>query len=171
MTVEGGTEHTDVGIHWAGGFVSRHEILRPVRRYDQLRDWDRLLGRIVELRAADRTAAEIAEHLNREGFRPPKSRSSFTAPLVRQILARQGLSGPDRGTRASGEVLATDEWWLGDLARALKMPYSTLNHWRVRGWAHCRRLPGVQGRWIIRADEDEMNRLRQLRARLGYLVQ
>lgn len=167
VTVEGGTEQTDVGIHWAGGFVSRHGILRPVRRYDQLRDWNRLLGRIAELRAADRTAAEIAEHLNREGFRPPKCRGSFTALLVRQLLARQGLGGSNRGTRPSGEVLATDEWWLGDLARALKMPYSTLNHWRVRGWTHCRRQPGVQGRWIIWADEDEINRLRQLRARLG----
>ena len=91
----------------------------------------------------------------------------FTPPLVRQLLARRGLSGPDRGTRASGGTLGADEWWLGDLARALKMPYSTLNHWRVRGWTHCRRLPGVQGRWIIWADEDERNRLRQLRARLG----
>ena len=167
VTVQGGTEHTDVGIHWAGGFVSRHEILRPVRRYDRLRDWDRLLGRIVELRAAERTAAEIAEHLNREGFRPPKCRASFTAPLVRQLLARRGLSGSDRGPMASGGVLATDEWWLGDLARALDMPYSTLNQWRTRGWTHCRRLPGVQGRWIIWADEDEIKRLRQLRVRLS----
>ena len=55
VTVQGGTEYTDVRIHWAGGFVSQHEILRPVRRYDQLRDWDRLMGRIAELRAADRT--------------------------------------------------------------------------------------------------------------------
>lgn len=167
VTVRGGTEHTDVGIHWAGGFVSRHEILRPVRRYDQLHDWDRLLGRIVELRAAGRTAAEIAEHLNREGFRPPKCRASFTAPLVRQLLSRRGLSGPDRDTTASGGSLATDEWWLGDLARALKMPYSTLNRWRVRGWTHCRRLPGTQGRWIIWADEDDIDRLNRLRARLG----
>ena len=167
VTVEGGTEHADVGIHWAGGFVSRHEILRPVRRYDQLRDWDRLMGRIVELRAADRTAVEIAEHLNREGFRPPKCRASFTAPLVRQLLSRRGLGGSDRGTLASGGVLATYEWWLGDLARTLKMPYSTMNHWRSRGWTHCRRLPGVQGRWIIWADEDEIKRLYQLRARIG----
>jgi hypothetical protein len=167
VTVEGGTEHTDVGIHWAGGFVSRHEILRPVRRYDQLRDWDRLLGRITELRAAERTAAEIAEHLNREGYRPPKCRGSFTATLVRQLLARRGLSGPERGTKDREGVLGADEWCLGDLAGALTMPYSTLNQWRVRGWTHCRRLPGVQGRWIIWADEDEITRLRQLRALLG----
>jgi hypothetical protein len=67
-------------------------------------------------------------------------------PLVLQLLARRGLSGPDRGTKVSGGVFGTDEWWLGDLAHTLKMPYSTLNHWRVRGWTHCRRLAGVQGR-------------------------
>ena len=39
VAVQGETEWSDVVIHWAGGFVSRHEVRRPVRRLDQLRDF------------------------------------------------------------------------------------------------------------------------------------
>src|SRR5262249_57109130 len=30
------SESVDVTIHWQGGFLSRHEVLRPVRSYEQL---------------------------------------------------------------------------------------------------------------------------------------
>jgi DNA invertase Pin-like site-specific DNA recombinase len=165
VTVQAGTEYADVRIHWSGGFVSQHEVTRPVRRYDQLRDIDRLIGRVVELRAAERASSEIAEHLNREGFRPPKGRATFTAAMVRQLLSRRGLGAPVRGEEAGGEALGPHEWWLGDLAREVRVPYSTLNHWRSRGWLHCRRLPGVQGRGINWADDEELDRVRRLR---GY---
>jgi DNA invertase Pin-like site-specific DNA recombinase len=164
VTVQDKTEYADVRIHWAGGYVSEHEVTRPVRRYDQLRDIDRLMGRIVEMRSAERGASEIAEHLNREGFRPPKGRATFTAAMVRQLLSRRGLSDQDRGRKAAGGSLGPHEWWLGDLARELRVPYSTLNHWRSRGWLHCRRLPGIQGRWIMWADDEELDRVRRLRA-------
>ena len=35
VLVRGNTEHVDVTIHWAGGFASQHEIIRPVGCYDQ----------------------------------------------------------------------------------------------------------------------------------------
>ena len=38
VAVQGETEWVDVAIHWAGGFVSRHEVRRPVSRVEQLRD-------------------------------------------------------------------------------------------------------------------------------------
>src|SRR5262249_10707861 len=39
VVVHGKTEneYVDVTIHWRGGCLSRHEILRPVRSYEQLR--------------------------------------------------------------------------------------------------------------------------------------
>ena len=75
--VQGETEWVDVTIQWAGGFVSRHEVRRPVRRVEQLRDYPALMARVAELHRAGKTSGEVAEALNREGFRPPKRNFSI----------------------------------------------------------------------------------------------
>src|SRR5262249_4821516 len=69
---EGQTEVVAVAIHWAGGFVSHHEIHRPVGRYQRLRDYAQLKERLAELRWQGKTSREIADSLNAEGFRPPR---------------------------------------------------------------------------------------------------
>lgn len=74
------TEFVDATIRWAGGYESQHEIIRAVGTYAQLRDFDELMIRVVELREAGHVAKEIAETLNAEGFYPPKRRGKFTAP-------------------------------------------------------------------------------------------
>ena len=99
VQVQEGTERVDVSIHWVGGFVSRHELLRPVRQYNQMRDFDRLSERVVGLRRAGKTSREIADELNREGFVSPRL-TPFTAAVtrrrwrggwcVRQAYRRQG---------------------------------------------------------------------------------
>ena len=154
------SEFVDVAIHWAGGCESRHEIVRPVATYAQLRDFERLMDRVVELRQAGHTAPEIAEALNTEGFYPPKRRGQFTTPVVHQLLKRRGLIGNER---SHSELLGRHEWWLTDLARELQMSHLKLRDWAVRGWVHSRKTP-VQGYWILWADEDEVQRLRRLLA-------
>src|SRR5262249_48589028 len=47
VAVQGESEWADVVIHWAGGFVSRHEIRRPVRHLEQLRDFPVLMKRVL----------------------------------------------------------------------------------------------------------------------------
>ncbi len=152
------SEFVDVTIHWAGGFESSHEIIRPVATYAQLRDFDLLMSRVVGLRNAGHVASEIAERLNAEGFYPPKRRGKFTAPVVYQLLKRRLLIGRER---SHGELLGTDEWWLTDLARELQMSHLKLRDWAKRGWVHARKTP-VQGYWILWADADEVSRLREL---------
>ncbi len=39
ISIRGTTEVVNVAIHWAGGFVSRHEILRPVGRYNLMSNY------------------------------------------------------------------------------------------------------------------------------------
>src|SRR5262249_9655272 len=51
------SEYVDVVIHWHGGLSSEHEIVRPVQHYEQLRDFDKLMDRIVALRQEGHTAA------------------------------------------------------------------------------------------------------------------
>jgi DNA invertase Pin-like site-specific DNA recombinase len=160
VQVRSESELVDVTIRWAGGYESQHEIVRPVATYAQLSDFGRLLDRVAELRAAGRIAPEIAATLNAEGFHPPKADGKFTTPIIYQLLKRRALMGNER---SHNELLGENEWWLTDLARALKMSHLKLRDWARRGWVHARRTP-LQGRWILWADKDEVGRLRQLLA-------
>lgn len=152
------TEFVDATIRWAGGYESQHEIIRAVGTYAQLRDFDELMIRVVELREAGHVAKEIAETLNAEGFYPPKRRGKFTAPVVYQLLKRRALMGNERD---HNELLGDHEWWLTDLARELQMSHLKLRDWARREWIHSRKTP-VQGRWILWADDEEISRLRKL---------
>jgi DNA invertase Pin-like site-specific DNA recombinase len=154
------SEYVDATIHWVGGFESQHEIIRAVGTYAQLRDFEALINRVMELREAGHTAPEIATHLNAEGFHPPKRCGEFTTPVVHQLLKRRGLIGNER---SHDELLGKNEWWLTDLARELKMSHLKLRDWTVRGWVHGRKTP-VQGYRILWADKDEVRRLRKLLA-------
>jgi DNA invertase Pin-like site-specific DNA recombinase len=154
------SEFVDVTIQWAGGYESQHEIVRPVATYAQLRDFDQLMNRVVELREAGHAAAAIAERLNAEGFYPPKRHGQFTVPVIYQLLKRRALIGNER---SHDELLGDEEWWLTDLARELAMSHLKLRDWANRGWLHSRKTP-VQGRWILWADQDEVERLRELLA-------
>jgi DNA invertase Pin-like site-specific DNA recombinase len=162
VTAPQDTELVDVTIRWAGGFTSHHELVRPVARYDQLHDYPRLMGRILELRDAGWTSGRIAKQLNGEGWRPAKRRLTFNKDIVRQLLSRHGRTGKHTIAR-SGHSLADGEWWFIDLARELAMPQTTLYSWVRRGWVHGRQMPGSRGRWVLWADADELDRLRRLR--------
>lgn len=153
----------DIAVHFAGGFVSHHELRRPVSRWEQLPEWPQLQERLEQLADGRRTAGEIAALLTEEGYRPPKTRTTFNAPMVQALLSRQGLCRK-RPHAPNAEPLDAEEWWLSDLARELGIPAPTLHHWRRRGWMHARQLNGVQGRWIVWADREERDRLCRLRS-------
>jgi DNA invertase Pin-like site-specific DNA recombinase len=162
LTAPADSEAADAAIHWAGGYVSHHQFIRPVARYEQMRDYQRLSQRIIELRDQKLTSAQIAQRLNEEHRRPPKRRATFNAGMIRSILYRRG----EAPTRPTTVVLEADEWWFTDLARVLNLPQPTLYSWMRRGWIQARRIvmPRGQPRWTVWADEDELHRLRQLRA-------
>jgi hypothetical protein len=121
--------------------------------------------RVRELLAQELSIAEITKPLHCEGYRPPKQAGRLGRQAVTELLQRPGLRPVrHRGPRNFGEGgPAEDEWWLADLARELRMPAGTLHGWIRRGWVEARKQES-SGRWIVRADEEEMERLRQLRA-------
>jgi hypothetical protein len=137
VAVQGDSELVDVSVHWAGGFTSQHQVIRPVAKYEQLHNHQELLARAIQLRDQGQTTSQIAVQLNCEGWRP---------------RAKQ-----------AGALLGPHEWWFPDLARQLDMPHPTLYSWLRRGWVHARQLPGAQGRWILWADQEELDRLQRLR--------
>jgi hypothetical protein len=163
VTVRGESERVDVTIHWAGGFDSGHELVRPVQRYQQMADYGRLQNRIDELRKEGQTLAEVAKQLNREGFRPPKRSATFTSSVLTRLLAQRGRTGPRPRVVGEPGVLGEHEWLLTDLARKLEMPPATLQRWVRVGWVHARKLPTPGGHWVIWADAEELDRMTRLR--------
>jgi DNA invertase Pin-like site-specific DNA recombinase len=157
VDVKADSEYVNVTIHWQGGFTSQHEVVRPVASYEQLRDFDKLMDRIVALRHEGHTAAEIAVSLNQEGFIPPKRRGKFYAALVHELLARRGMSNEKK---YAGQ-LGTHEWWLPELAKVIPVSAGKLGDWARRGWVHSRTTPAQHLR-ILWADKQEVKRLRKL---------
>ena len=160
-TVEGVTDRVRVTITWAGGQQTNHEVIRPVGRYNQAADFDRLMARVRQLRAEGLSFAVIADRLNAEGFRPPKAAERFHKNIVSRLARRYTPS--DHSTPPSvRDAPGRDEWFVIDLAKRLGIGKSTLHSWLRQGWVRYRRLPGYRGRCICWADAEELDRLGQL---------
>jgi hypothetical protein len=159
VPVKKDSEYVDVTIYWHGGFTSQHEVVRPVKSYEQLRDFDQLMDRIAAMRHAGHTAAQIADGLNREGFVPPKRCGGIFPELVRQLLKRRGLANE----KTYVDQLGPHEWWLPKLAEEIPVSVDKLADWARRGWLHSRKTP-AQRLWVLWADKSEVKRLRQLAA-------
>jgi DNA invertase Pin-like site-specific DNA recombinase len=163
VNVEGQSDQVEVTLHWAGGWTSHHHLVRPVSRYEQLADYRMLRRRLEALRKEGKSFAQIAEHLNREGFHPPKRTLHFNGSMVARLLGGCGLHGPRPRAMVDTSWLQPHEYWLTDLARRLGIPIATLHKWQRMGWVHSRKVPVAGGRWALWADEDELARLQRLR--------
>jgi DNA invertase Pin-like site-specific DNA recombinase len=86
--VRADSERTDVDIVWRGGMTTSQVIARSVSRYECLSDYRKLVARIGELRESGLTIARVAEQLNKEGYRTPRSGKGYTATSVRKLLSR-----------------------------------------------------------------------------------
>jgi hypothetical protein len=163
VTVVPAGKHVAVRIAWHGGAVQSRTVRRAVSAYRHLADWPQLSAELTSLHARKQTPAEIAEALNRAGFRPPKRAGQFQAGMVRRLLDDLGLR-PRVSRAATAGVLATDERWLHDLATELGLSPHTLRGWRRKGWLHARQVGGRGGAWAVWASPGELRRLRALRA-------
>ena len=162
--VQGRTEVVEVKIHWVGDSVSEHKLVKSVRRYEQLEDYERLVARLRELRDAGGTTHEIAARLQDEGFRMPKRDRRFSAATVRKLLCRTGLTGPRGAARSMAASREPHEWWIQELAGELGVPLGTLRLWCRASWVRAYKRTVAGRRWVIWADADELERLRRLRS-------
>jgi len=164
VTVEGNTDRVEVELRWAGGFTSRHALLRTVQTYEQLSNFAELVAHIEVLRREQGTLSVIAETLNAEGFRPPKRSPRFTAAMLSQFLRERGTrSGHLPRSVTHEDHLQTNESWLADLAVKLQMPIATMHRWQRVDWVTSRKVKAAGNRWAIFADADELDRLTELR--------
>jgi DNA invertase Pin-like site-specific DNA recombinase len=161
-TVRGESEWVDVEIRWVGGQETQYEVRRPVKKYEQLSNYRAMRDRVVELRRGGASAQKIAERLNKEGFYPPRGATRFQGFAINQFLVRLGFLG-GCGSWVKSEDLHRHAWRLSELAQELKMPVNTLRTWQKRGWVRGRKLLERTGAWILWANEEELERLRNLR--------
>jgi hypothetical protein len=76
----GDAENVVVRIQRIGGMSTEHAIRRQISRYERLTDFP-WMRRLVEAAvAAGQSAAQIAECLDREGFRPRSGRADRFTP-------------------------------------------------------------------------------------------
>jgi DNA invertase Pin-like site-specific DNA recombinase len=142
VRVQDDSEEVEATIHWRGGSMSHHTIIRPVGSYEQLRDYDRLVDHLVRWRREGYSAGQIAAKLRAAGFRPPRKQGEYTKGQVQQLLRRCGLTHEQPRV---GE-LGPHEWWLPDLAAALDLPAFKLRDWAVAaGCTRGRRRPSAFG--------------------------
>jgi hypothetical protein len=168
IDAKGESERVHLSIEWAGGMSTQGELIRPVARLEQLSYYPKLCERVRTLAGEGHTARVIAQRLNAEGYRPPKRRENFGGQGVRDLMHRLGLTREKRSRSKSREGLGEQEWWLAELARKIEMPNVTLYHWIRRGWVRARQREEDR-RWIVWADEAEVERLSRLhRLPKGY---
>ena len=159
VAVAGTSEKVDVQVVWAGGHRTTGQISRPVACLTQLSYYPQLAQRARELADAGLPLAQIASHLNAEGFHPPKRCPAFTTNAVSDLLRAAGIRRPR--IPAHRPPLAQHEWWLHDLADHLAMSAITLDSWVRRGWATGYLHPRAR-LTVVRADPAEVERLRAL---------
>ncbi len=162
--MQGSTEHVDASLQWSGGFTSQHELIRPIRSYEQMADYERLLSRLEELGSQGLTCSEIAEHLHQEGFRPAQRTGKIHKNTVSLLFQKLRRERPASRRAPSQARLQENEWFVNDLASKLEMSKNTLAKLIKQGWVHViGHLPGYCGKLICWADADELDRLQRLR--------
>ena len=118
------------------------------------------------LHAQHLTHAAVAERLNAEGWHPAKCRDTFNAPMIKTLLAAQGLISRRHYHSDAIKERAANEWTVAELAHQLAIPQTTVSNWLRKGWLQGRQVMQKARRvWLIQADETELVRLRGLRSR------
>jgi DNA invertase Pin-like site-specific DNA recombinase len=162
VEVEGDSERVGVRIEWAGGRRTIAVVIRPVSSFEQLSYYPELCERVRELASRGLDSILIARRLDAEGYRSPKLVKGFGHQGVQKLMRRLGLCQREGRRRPPQGVLGEHEWWLGELAERIQMPKQTLYTWIRRGWVSSRQLRGHARRWVVWADEAELERLRWL---------
>jgi hypothetical protein len=158
------TEQVRVICHWHGGNRTLHPLMRPVARLTALSTYGSLVAHAAELRRDGHNFAEIAEILNREGWRPAKRRDTFNAPMVHHLLIKAGAIEPKYRRRKPQIARQPDEWTIRELAEEIGVPVSTLYNWVQRGCLPSRLVKATGRTKLVRADAATIAEIKALRA-------
>jgi DNA invertase Pin-like site-specific DNA recombinase len=164
VDVQGSSERVRVRIEWIGGGHSEGIVIRPVGKLSELSTYPQICQQVQTLTEAGWAATAIAQALNDAGYCPPHATARFRAQTVRELQRRLGVRAPRPRVRQR-DGLGPDEWWPAELVHALEIPRASLYHWISHGLVRARQLDEPLHRWVVWADEDEQERLRQYHQR------
>ena len=169
VTIETASDCVAVALEWAGGFTSQHEVTRPIQTYRQRADFGQLLSRVRELHGAGKSAKEITEALNSEGFHAIKPGDLFNQGIVANFLAKYVSCESGKRHESLKAKLGRHEWLVKDLATKVPVSPTNVYRWLKLGRLNYRHLAGSPRTVVCWADADEIKRLRKLRyARRGW---
>jgi DNA invertase Pin-like site-specific DNA recombinase len=157
------TEQVRVICHWHGGNRTLHQLMRPVARLTTLSTYSSLVARATDLRRDGNSFAEIAETLNREGWRPAKRRDTFNAPMVHHLLIRAGAIEPKYRRRKPQIARRPNEWTIRELAEQIGVPEPTLYNWVQKGRLRSRVVNDSRTK-LVHADAAAIAELKAIRA-------
>jgi DNA invertase Pin-like site-specific DNA recombinase len=158
VDVQGKAEQVRVRIEWIGGNQTEGVVIRPIGTVSALSTYPQICQQVQELTEAGWTAVAIAQALNEAGFRPPRSTPGFRAEMISHLQRELGVKAPHPRIRHH-EGFLPNEWWPAELTRQLQIPRGTLMHWIRQGAVRARQLDEPLHRWVVWADEAELERL------------
>ncbi len=88
------SDGTEIRIVWISGAVSTLSVSQPLRRVQDLPDYEEMVQKILALVAEGHTDAKIARRLTEEGFRAARSREGIPRGFVRDVRRERGISSP-----------------------------------------------------------------------------
>lgn len=162
VQAQGQSEQVKLWIEWTGGTRTEHDEVRPVASLEQLSYYPQLCQRIQSLFDQGFNATAIAAQLTQEGFHSPRRQGNFSVQTVLELMRRLELH-QRRPKGYNKEPLVPGEWWIPELARQIGMPDSTVYGWLKQGWIKGHKQEEPPYRWIIYADEAEIERLKNCR--------
>ena len=139
----------ELGLRWRGGAAETLRLTRRARAWDQVRTPQQVVEAVRTL-AAELTDKELAERLNREGWRSGKGRP-FTKAAVQWIRCRHGIPGP--------AALSPGEYTVKAAAEHFNVSPNVIYYWIERGELKAsKQAPGWP--WRIRLEAETEARLR-----------
>ena len=162
VAVQDNSQRVDITVQWCGGYESVYETTRTVSMYSQMDNHRELLKRMLDLVLAGHRSPGVAAKLEQEGFLSPRHAKPITASMLRKILNDDAASYK----QLTSPELREHQWLVDDLAKAIDVTPKKLKDWGSWGWVHVDQRPFARV-WIFWADEQELERLRQLSASQG----
>ncbi len=146
------SESTEIRLVWISGAVSTLSVNQPLRRVQDLPDYEEMVQKILALVAEGHTDAKIARRLTEEGFRAARSREGIPRGFVRDVRRERGISSPYETLK--GREKLEGSWTVLGLARELGVSRDRIYKLIESGALATERHPQT-GRHLV-ADDPEL---------------
>lgn len=152
------SERVQVEIFWAGGHLTRQVVWRPVQRADQLSYYAQVCAEIRIGVEEGESMEQTVQRLNALEWRSPRGQN-WGRQAVQELRSQLGLHRKQGRQAKDGLDGRNGRWSITALARQIGMPAGRLRYWIEQGQVAAEQM--ASGRWVIQADQELIEQLRQ----------